>query len=427
MTTFSGGGDNDVLVGGTGNDDFFGGGGDDLIDGQDGVDRVIYRCDPAGVTVDLTAGTATDGFGGTDTLRNLENITGSDFNDNLTGNAQANFFWAMAGNDLIDGRGGIDRVSYYDSPAGVTVSLTAGNATDGYGGTDTLHNIENIVGSFFSDILTGDAQGNSFWGMDGNDLIDGQGGSDLVSYCDAPGSVSVDLTTGSAKDGFGGVDSLYNIEFVNGSPYDDTVIGNSQDNRLWGQGGDDSLNGMGGYDYLVGGAGCDTAVFRGNRANYDLLENGSNRIVTDNVGLDGSDTLTSIERLQFADKNIAFDLTPDGNAGRAMEFIGAVAPGLLNNTSVRGLIISLFDQAHSMESLSQFALNLNLLPTNSNEALANAVYYNVLGGTTSPEMTNTLVGYIEDHGQAKFLATVAGLQLNVDLIGLQQTGLEYLI
>ena len=118
MTTFSGGEDNDVLVGGIGNDDFFGGGGDDLIDGQDGVDRVIYLCDPAGVIVDLTAGTATDGFGGTDTLRNIENITGSNFNDNLTGNAQANSFWAMEGNDLIDGRGGIDQVSYYDSPGG---------------------------------------------------------------------------------------------------------------------------------------------------------------------------------------------------------------------------------------------------------------------------------------------------------------------
>ena len=80
-----------------------------------------------------------------------------------------------------------------------------------------------------------------------------------------------------------------------------------------------------------------------------------------------------------------------------------------------------------MESLSQLALDQNLLPTNSNVALANAVYQNVLNGPASPEMTDALVGYIEDHGQANFLATVAGLHINVDLVGLQQTGVEYLI
>ena len=138
-------------------------------------------------------------------------------------------------------------------------------------------------------------------------------------------------------------------------------------------------------------------------------------------------TSSSIERLHFADKKIALDITPEGHAGQAMEFIGAVAPGLLNNTSVRGLIISLFDQGQTMESLSQLALDQNLLPTNSNAALANAVYHNVLGGTASTEMTDALVDYIEDHGRADFVATVAGLHINVDLVGLQQTGVEYLI
>ena len=80
-----------------------------------------------------------------------------------------------------------------------------------------------------------------------------------------------------------------------------------------------------------------------------------------------------------------------------------------------------------MESLSQLALDLNLLPTTSSVALANAVYHNVLGGPASADMTDVLVGYIEDHGQADFVATVAGLHINVDLVGLQQTGVEYLV
>ena len=42
-------------------------------------------------------------------------------------------------------------------------------------------------------------------------------------------------------------------------------------------------------------------------------------------------------------------------------------------------------------------------------------------------MTNALVDYIEDHSQANFLATVAEMHISVDLVGLQQTGVEYLI
>ena len=194
-----------------------------------------------------------------------------------------------------------------------------------------------------------------------------------------------------------------------------------------GSGGNTYLSGFAGNDSIDGGSGIDTAGFNGNRANYTLSTSASNYVVTDNTGTDGTDTLTSIERLQFADKKIALDLTPDGHTGQAMGFIGAVAPDLLNNTAIRGLIISLFDQGQTMESLSQLALDQNLISTPSNAALANAVYRNVLNGPASTDMTNALVDYIEDHGQANFLATVAGLHINVDLVGLQQTGVEYLI
>ena len=180
-----------------------------------------------------------------------------------------------------------------------------------------------------------------------------------------------------------------------------------------------------GDDIIAGGGGIDTVVFSSTRASHSLSKSMSGWTVSSIT--DGTDTLTSIERLQFSDKTIALDLTTDGNAGQAMEFIGAVAPDLLNNTSIRGLIISLFDQGQTMESLSQLALDLNLLPTKTNVELANAVYHNVLGGTASTEMTDALVDYIESHSQANFLATVAGLHINVDLVGLQQTGIEYLI
>ena len=414
---------NDTLLGSDAqtsvvNEQFAGLAGDDLIDGKGGIDRLYYRYDPSGVTVNLTSGTAKDGFGGTDTLLNIENVQGSDFSDSLTGNGQNNMFWGEGGDDLVDGQGGEDMVSYWDDSVAVTVNLTTGTASDGFGGTDTLLSIESVTGSFYNDQLTGNAEDNLFSAIGGNDLIDGQGGIDTVAFWDDPTGVTVNLATGMASDGFGGTDTLLSIENIIGSVYNDSLTGGVQGNSIRGGSGNDSID---------GGSGTDTARFSGNRANYTLSENASNYMVTDNTGTDGTDTLTSIERLQFSDKKIALDLTPDGNAGQAMEFIGAVAPSLLDDASVRGTIISLFDQGQTMESLSQLALDLNLLPTKSNVELANAVYQNVLNGPASPEMTDALVDYIEDHGRANFVATVAGLHINVDLVGLQQTGVEYLI
>ena len=52
------------------------------------------------MTVSLAITTAQNTVGsGTDTLTNIENLTGSNFNDTLTGNAAANILSGLAGND----------------------------------------------------------------------------------------------------------------------------------------------------------------------------------------------------------------------------------------------------------------------------------------------------------------------------------------
>lgn len=177
-------------------------------------------------------------------------------------------------------------------------------------------------------------------------------------------------------------------------------------------------------DSIDGGLGIDTAAYIGSFSNYSLAKDTAGWNI--HSTLDGTDTLTNIERLKFSDKNIALDVTPSGNAGQAMEFIGVIAPAQLDSAPIRGLIISLFDQGNTMEGLCQLALDINLVPKASNADLANAIFSNVTGGgTASQDMTNALVDYIESHSQANFLATVAGMHINVDLVGLQQTGIEY--
>jgi len=103
----------DSLTGNSGNNTFRGLAGDDTIIGGDGIDEVRYDRDAneggtAGVFVDLAAGTATDGFGDTDTLVSIERVLGSNFDDTLRGGSGDDRLNGGAGNDVLDGGAGND-------------------------------------------------------------------------------------------------------------------------------------------------------------------------------------------------------------------------------------------------------------------------------------------------------------------------------
>ena len=127
------------------------------------------------MTVNLVNGTATGQ--GSDTLRNIENVVGSNLNDTITGNAV---------NNVIDGGGGIDTVRFNGVAAAVTVNLTTGTATGQ--GTDTLLNIENVTartstiqspGTPAENVLDGGAAPTSS-GMGGNDTYIVDNAADMV-------------------------------------------------------------------------------------------------------------------------------------------------------------------------------------------------------------------------------------------------------
>lgn len=266
---------NDMLIGSDTDltEQFDGLAGNDTIDGQGGIDMVRYERSTSGVYANLATGTARDGYGGTDTFFNLEGVRGSNFNDTLIGGNADNgtgttdgfeFFIGGAGDDSIDGGAGYDRVDYNTSTAAVNVVLGGtgyGSAQDGFGGTDRLVNIEAVRGSAFNDVLTGsDTRAfESFEGREGNDIIDGKGGIDRADYERSLAGVRVDLAAGTAADGYGGTDTLSNIENVRGSrDFSDSLYGNTLANLLEGLGGNDTLDGRTGADTMIGGDGSDT-------------------------------------------------------------------------------------------------------------------------------------------------------------------------
>ena len=249
----------DTLVGGAGDDTLIGGDDLDPVLGIRGFfDIVDYSAETGGgaVTVNLATGTATDTFGDTDTLQGIEVVIGTSGNDILTGGNVANddfeLFRALGGNNTIDGGSGFDRVRYTDSPTGVSVDLTNGDAENGFGGTDTLISIESVQGSFFDDDLFGDANDNQFRPMQGDDVINGAGGIDQIDYAFTGGTqgVEIDLHSAVATDTFGDTDYLINIENVRGSFLDDKITGDDLANVIRPLAGNDVIDGAGGTDTI---------------------------------------------------------------------------------------------------------------------------------------------------------------------------------
>jgi serralysin len=104
------------------------------------------------------------------------------------------------------------------------VNLTSGTAAGG-AGSDVLLSIENVIGSNFSDIITGNAANNSFRGGTGNDIffgtagfdtINGEAGTDTASY-NSLGSVVTLGAFGLLNKGALGSDTLVGIESIIGS------------------------------------------------------------------------------------------------------------------------------------------------------------------------------------------------------------------
>jgi hypothetical protein len=314
---------NDVLTGNNLDNFFVGLAGNDRIEGGDGTDSLSYSNDPRGVQVNLETGLAQDGNGGTDSLRGIEIVSGSAFDDVLRGDGARNTLRGLAGNDLLDGGG---QPSYGNIPlfiadaadysgmgaVRVSVDLTLGRAEDGLGGVDTLVGIEDVIGSDGNDTLIGDGGRNGFRGFAGDDVIDGMGNDplqgDFISYFLDAASVNVDLKTGIARDGFGGTDTLRGIENVNGSRFSDSLRGDDGRNIFQGLNGDDTI---------FGESGLDVSIYLGARNTYTLSFSADARTVSDTIaGRDGVDILRGVERLQFSDGVLAFDNLVTDTAGK---------------------------------------------------------------------------------------------------------------
>ena len=441
---------NDFLVGTDGDDSINGGLGDDTLSGGQGNDTLDggnaqgeypndvawYHDDPSGVTVNLyytnaggyTGSTATDGWGNTDTLVNIGGIVGSRYADALFASAEDSgtkddihwYAMGMEGNDTITGSSAANSEEfaavYVNDPAGVTVDLENGTATDGWGNTDTLVNIRVTAGSAYADTLTGSnhADGDVFVLTEGGDFLTGLGSDkdeidcvylDTLSQFD---HIIANLASNyvAAYDTVGGLmftDTLSGIEDINGSQGMDTLLGDTADNKIDGYEGNDYISGgSGGIDSLLGGKGSD----------YFALKDGGNSDFIMDFTINSSD---GNDVLQFNQTDLA--LSVNGGTLLAAGNSGDNLSGLTHQ------IIAVLDQADAgftpttVASLADGVINV---AGNTSEK----TYILISNGTDSRVYHwagDTDVDYVLEDSELTQLAELHGF---TDLAGLSASNLQ---
>jgi Ca2+-binding RTX toxin-like protein len=301
-----GGSGNDTLTGEANANSIEGGLGDDVLDGGLGNDTVRFSGSTA-VTVNLATLTAQATGWGNDTILNFENVRTGSGADNITGDGNDNIFFDGGGADIYDGAGGSDTVDYSAATSAVVVNL----ATGANNGSDTITNIENVVGAAaFANTLTGNAAANRFTGGSGIDTVQGNAGNDVI-FGGSGNDILLGGTSGTLDDGSA-----------------DTLEGGAGSDYLSGGQGNDILRGGDGNDSLVGGVG-NTArqFFIGTDGGNDTYEGG-----------DGTDTAVLVYdgRLGVGGSTIGITLDLRDIAGNSKIRENGVAVG--NMTSIESLI-----------------------------------------------------------------------------------------
>ena len=360
---------NDTINAGTGNDTLSGGAGTNILNGGDGIDTVSYEFvtkysdnflfanagmtdpvtglaytnDTKGVVVDLSTGFASgqtvydavpaDPYSGestvsiNDTLSNIENVIGSQYDDTITGNSGNNYLQGGDGNDtlvggtgadwlsggagndwlvgdtsdyMIDGGDNTDTADFHGMSNGIIVTLN--NSNNGFlantgatitSSTTIIKNVENIVGTNFVDTISGDNSNNLLVGgydLTANsqnysdDTISGGNGADTI-VGDAWISTAITSPIYAGSDVLSGGndnDTIYgdsapvlsntalivsadqSVEYIVYT--DGTTISGGSSTLATIYGGNDTLIGGAGDDYLNGGSGFDTVDYSSSTA-----------------------------------------------------------------------------------------------------------------------------------------------------------------
>lgn len=404
---FSGTGNsgNNTITGGVANDTLYGGGGADQFIGGTGTDTVSFANYSSGVNIDLkNTNTASDRFNG------IENIVGSNYNDTLAGDANAN---------NLNGGAGIDTISYASSAVAVDVNLTTKQVSGGDAQGDTLTSIEGVIGSGFNDKLTSSTNGTILNGGTGDDLyiINGTG----VSISETAGNGVDEVQTTLATLSIVGYAEVEKLTYTGTAAF--TGTGNSGNNVITGSVGNDTLYGGTGADEFHGGAGADIAGYADSTLAITL-----NFATGEFSGIAAGDSFYDIETIAGSNFNDVFIESNDAhnlNGGNGFDIVSYQA-------ATSGITYDLQNQVFSAIAVGDNNTNVEIIQasTFADLLIGDAGNNNFMGGQGADSIdggtgTDT-AGYLNSSAavQVNLLADTA---TSGDATGDELTNIENLI
>jgi Ca2+-binding RTX toxin-like protein len=331
---------------------------------------------------------------------------------------------------------------------------------------------ENFRGSRFDDIVFGNALDNTLEGGSGDDILEGGAGNDTFDW-NASMRGGADVFRGGPgndryvldsvydrveENSLEGVDTIfaafdYSIQGIavenlaalgnmqvgvrfTGNDWGNELSGGAKADTLIGLAGNDVMTGGPGNDSIQGGSGTDTAVYTAARGGYQVQRVGADVSVRALSGSDGTDTLNGVERLKFMGSSLALDTRPGQAAhGAALVVRALLGPEYLRSTTKTGDFIALFDSGLTLNDVvGRVVASVDfarLAGSHSNTDFVRFVYENVVGVAAGPAELAHFVGLL-DRGQftqASLGALAATVDINaasVEIVGLAETGLEYL-
>jgi hypothetical protein len=223
---------------------------------------------------------------------------------------------------------------------------------------------------------------------------------------------------------------------------DETLTGDALDDRLEGRGGNDVLNGLGGRDRRTGGNGndqldgvaptLDTATWALARSSYTVSRSGGTvQSVQALSGSEGRDEVVLVERLQFADRSVAFDLDGNAGTGRAADGRGVrcrrgTQPGYA------GIGTALPGRRHARDvDLARAGGRRAAGCRRQRGRRRDTLYFNLVGvrcptADALKVFTDLLDNGTYDRGSLTLAAAMTDLQAQrIDLVGLASVGLDY--
>ncbi len=369
----------DSLNGGAGDDYMRGGGAVDTLAGGAGRDFLAYYFDPrsVGIKIDLATSKVVNNNSGAatvDRISGFEIVHGTRFADMMNGSSANNDLYGAEGNDLISGRDGSD---FLEGWLG-NDKLYGGNGNDqlkgnegsdylsGGNGNDLLRGDEGGAVAQGHDKLYGGSGNDRFKGGWGADYIDGGTGiEDWIRYNEETSftgdnathgvivnmssarltGVSVtgistrNVSAGTAIDTRNFVDIIRNVEWIDGTDYNDWIVGSSGNDALQGLGGNDKIYGGAGNDGVHGGDGNNTLY--GGSGN-DVMTGGNGRTIF--VGGLGADTIdvggAQADKIVYNSKAECGDEIPDFSSEDFLVFNGSAFGGLTAGSIAASMFIA---------------------------------------------------------------------------------------